>query len=126
MYDCDQCDYKDKREGKLKMHKESIHKKITYSCDQCEYKTKRKEYLPRHIKSIHGEARCACDQCEYKAKRKGFLEKHIESIHGNDKYFNVNIKQNIKDSWKNTLNLSMATTSISVSNVNIKLNRRKT
>ena len=81
MYDCDQCDYKDKRKGKLKMHKESIHKKITYSCDQCEYKTKRKEYLPRHIKSIHGEARCACDQCEYKAKRKGFLEKHIESIH---------------------------------------------
>jgi len=69
-------------------------------CYQCEYKAKQKKYLPRYIKSIHGEASHDCDQCKYKAKRKGLL--------------------------KNTSNLSMGMISIPVSNVNIKLNRRKT
>jgi hypothetical protein len=71
MYYCDQCDYKDKRKGKLKMHKESIHKKLLTLVINVNTRQSGKN--------------------TYQGTLSLYMEKPV---------INVNIKQNVKDSWK--------------------------
>jgi len=90
-YSCDQCEYKAKWKGNLKVHIdsthghiESINENITLSCDKCEYETKFIGKFKIHLKTRHGDF--TCPQCGYKAKERGILNRHIKAVHGNKFY----------------------------------------
>merc|ERR1711874_266134 len=70
-------------ENHLKMHVESVHQVqgIVHSCDECDYKTKWKGALKIHKDTAHGDRWIHCDKCDFKAIQKGDLKRHVQAVH---------------------------------------------
>ncbi|KAJ8910029.1 hypothetical protein NQ315_003459, partial [Exocentrus adspersus] len=86
-FKCGLCDYKAKRRYVLRIHVESVHKKIRsaerlkeYKCDVCDYKTTGKSAIRSHM-VIHKDPSDVdwynCDSCDYKTKWKSCLTSHV-------------------------------------------------
>ena len=111
----------------LKIHHESVHKKVKHSCNLCQYKATQQGNLMSHIESVHETVKYPCDQCEYKSTGKRRLNTHIKSVHEKVKYpcnlcgkqftLHRNLKTHIESVHKKSSTL--------VINVNIKLQHRE-
>jgi len=80
-YPCDQCDYIANKKNNLTVHRDSVHKGVSYSCDQCDYNAPIKANFKLHMELIHGKVYHSCNQCHYKAACKKNLNVHVKSVH---------------------------------------------
>ena len=84
MHSCDLCDYKSKRKGHLKRHKQNKHNigVVWHRCDLCSFKCNQKCNLKRHKQNKHniGVVWHRCDLCSYECKEKRNLKRHKQYV----------------------------------------------
>lgn len=84
-YQCEFCDYKNKRNSNLTQHKADRHDidVVWHSCDVCSYRAKRGSSLTQHKASQHNIDAIwyECHLCLYRAKTNGHLTRHKAQRH---------------------------------------------
>ena len=80
--ECHHCDYKTTSRTYLKVHIDSIHRKIKHPCPECGKLFSQKSSLYLHKKNIHDGVKYQCDFCDHKAGTKGNLRLHTSNVHG--------------------------------------------
>ena len=80
--ECEHCDYKTTSRTYLKVHIDSIHKKIKHPCPECGKYFAQKSSLYLHKKNIHDGIKYPCDFCDHKSGTKGNLRLHTSNVHG--------------------------------------------
>ena len=81
-YVCQDCGYRSTCRANLKIHIDSVHKKIKHPCPKCEKSFAQRASLYLHKKNIHEGIRYLCDFCDHKAGTKGNLRLHTSKVHG--------------------------------------------
>ena len=65
LFSCLQCDFTNKKKGKVLLHMQSIHEGEVYCCDRCDYQAKTPSNLKQHLSSIHDGVQYSCVICDY-------------------------------------------------------------
>ena len=79
---CKECNYKTKKLQYLRVHINSVHKKIKHPCPECGKSFAQKSSLSTHKRMIHDGIKYQCDFCDYKSGTKGNLRLHTSNVHG--------------------------------------------
>ena len=123
------CEYEATTKGSLKIHTESVHKKIKFSCNNCDKEYTQQCNLKIHVESVHEKVKYSCNLCQQAFSLKSDLRIHIESVHENVKYPCItNVANNLhsREILRDILNQSMKKSSILVIFVNMQLLQRAT
>ena len=87
-FQCDSCEASFGQKEHLKIHKQSIHEKITFPCEICEKEFSSKMNLNKHIKRVHKkEKKFTCNRCHMRFCSNTELILHTNAKHSNHKPF---------------------------------------
>ena len=78
---CNYCGYRPTYKGNLKVHIDSVHKKIKHKCEKCGKYFAQKSSLKLHQRSVHEKISYPCVYCLHKATTNGNLNHHIAKVH---------------------------------------------
>ena len=78
---CEICKKQFQLVANLKRHVEATHNGVSYNCNQCDYSNKRQDSLKTHVDFVHEGIRYPCDQCDYQGVRNSKLAAHIKKMH---------------------------------------------
>ena len=86
LYKCKICDFTNKHQSELRIHKQTIHEGFRFKCSRCPFEAKRKNNLRTHNEIKHEGVKFYCDQCEFSALSQSSIKTHIEAQHGGREY----------------------------------------
>ena len=92
-HQCHLCVFTTSQKKYLKIHIDSIHKKLKpYKCHLCAFTTSQKSNLNTHIQCIHKKLKPhKCHICDYTAAKKESLKLHIDGKHKNLKPYKCHL-----------------------------------
>ena len=79
-YDCSTCDWSGPTLKNLRLHQTGNHS-YSYACNKCNFQASNRNGLRRHTKKHAPREPVYCDQCDFKCVDKTWLKSHKESIH---------------------------------------------
>ena len=80
IYQCDSCDFNQRKRERVVNHKRSVHEKIKlHMCDLCSYTASKYNNLSRHIKAKHSDIKdFTCNLCDFATSNKWNLNDHMK------------------------------------------------
>ena len=86
-YRCEICNYEATQATHLLSHKKSIHQGVKYPCNDCGKEFTQRSHMKTHVNTVHlGKTKLECTICEYKSYHSIHLRNHMNAVHLGVKY----------------------------------------